>query len=72
MHAVRYSFLNKVNDCGLHQTNDLPTKSDAILDIFLTNRPGLVTKTTIIPGLGDYGIVLTDSCIKAAKHRLHT
>ena len=39
------------------------------MGIFLTNRPSLVTKTTIIPGLGDHDIVLTDSCIKAAKLR---
>ena len=51
---ISNSFLNKVNDIGLRQINDQPTRGDGILDIFLTNRPNLVTRNSTIPGLGDH------------------
>lgn len=54
---------------GLHQINHTPTCGEAILDVLLTNKPGLVTKTTTIPGLGDHDIVLIDSLLKARKTR---
>ena len=67
LQRISNSFLDKVNDCGLHQTNEQLTRGDAVPDIFLTNRPSLVTKTTITPGLGN--VVLTGSHFKAAKLR---
>ena len=66
---ISNSFLNKVNDLGLHQINDQSTRGDAILGIYLINRPNLVTRNSTIPGLGDHAIMLIDSRMKAAKRR---
>ena len=60
-------FLDKVSDMGLSQMNLTPTRGNNILDIFLTNRPCLVSRCTTIPPLSDHDIVLTDSKIKAAR-----
>ena len=60
-------FLDKLNDMGLSQMNLTPTRENNILDIFLTNRPSLVSRCTTIPPLSDHDIVLTDSKIKAAR-----
>lgn len=41
-------------DLGLHQTVTEPTRQDNILDLFFTNRPSLIEKSTLIPGLSDH------------------
>ena len=48
---ISSSFLNEVDDLRLHQTNEQPTRGDAILDIFLPDLPSLFTKTIITRGL---------------------
>ena len=40
-----------------------PTRLENTLDIFITNRPTLVSKCKSIPGLSDHNIVLTDTNI---------
>ncbi|KAL8593065.1 hypothetical protein ACOMHN_017991 [Nucella lapillus] len=66
---VNRDFLDKINDMGLVQTNDKPTRGENILDIFCSNRPDLVTRSTTLPGLSDHDILLTDSRLKAAKKK---
>ena len=39
---------------GFTQLVDIPTRQNNILDIFATNRPSLVTKCGIIPGISDH------------------
>ena len=65
--AVNQAFIDKITDVGLYQANDKPTRGDNILDLFLTNRPNLLTRCTTIPALGDHDIVLTDSKTKATR-----
>ena len=65
LRTVNRLFLDKINDIGLHQANHEPTRGEAILDMFLTNRPSLITKITVIPRLDDHDINLTDSRLKA-------
>ena len=60
-------FLDKFSDMGLQQTNGEPTRGDAILDVFLTNRPNLVSRSTVVPGLSDHDILLVDSNIRAMR-----
>ena len=60
-------FLDKFSDMGLQQTNGEPTRGDAILDVFLTNRPNLVSRSTVVPGLSDHDILLVDSNIRATR-----
>ena len=49
------------------QMNQEPTRESAILDLFLINKPGLVKSCTVIPGLSDHDIVLTDCNVRAVS-----
>ena len=53
----------------LSQMNIEPTRESTILDLFITNKPGLLKACTVIPGLSDHEIVLADCDIKAASVR---
>ena len=47
--------------------NQEPTHESTILDLFLTNKPGLVKSCTVIPGLSDHDIDLTDCNVRAVS-----
>ena len=55
-------FVNVVNDICAEQVT-FPTCLENTLDIFITNRPTLVSRCTSIFGLSDHDIVLTDTNI---------
>ena len=65
--TMNNKFLDTVQDLALTQTNEIPTRGNNILDLFFTNRPNLITKSTTIPGLSDHDIILTDNKLKANK-----
>ena len=58
-------FIDTLLDHSLSQLVDSPTRKDNILDIFATNRPSLVTKCAVIPGISDHEAVLIVSDIAA-------
>ena len=49
---------------GFSQLVDTPTRQNNILDIFATNRPSLVTKCGIIPGISDHESVYVEAQLK--------
>ena len=51
----------------LTQMNQEPTRESAILDLFLTNKPGLVKSCAVKPGLSDHDNVLTDCNVRAVS-----
>ena len=51
----------------LTQMNQEPSRESTILDLFLNNKPGLVKSCTVIPGLSDHDIVLTDCNVRAVS-----
>ena len=53
----------------LSQMNLETTRETSIVDLFITNKPGLVKSCTVIPGLSDHEIVLTDYDIRAVSVR---
>ena len=53
----------------LSQLNTESTRESAILDLFITNKPGLVKACTVIPGLSDHEVFLADCDIRAASAR---
>ena len=65
--SMNSSYLETINNLGLVQTNHTPTRNGAILDIFLTNRPSLTTRTTTLPALSDHDVVMSDFTIQPAK-----
>jgi len=57
-------FLTFIEDYGLTQMVDFPTRRQNILDIFVTNRPSLVTTCKPIPGISDHEAVLITSLLR--------
>ena len=50
---------------GLTQLQKTPTRDGAILDLYATNKPGLVKSIKTIPGISDHDILVIDSDIRA-------
>ena len=59
--------LDTLDQFFLTQMNLEPTQESAILDLFLTNKLGLVKSCTVIPGLSDHDIILTDCDVRAVS-----
>ena len=57
------------SELGLHQVIDTPTREDNILDLFFTNRPTLVKRSTVIPGISDHHAVYIDSHITMTRKK---
>ena len=57
------AFINVVQDISAEQVVTFPTRLENTQDLFITNRPTLISKCTAIPGLSDHDIVLTDANI---------
>lgn len=60
-------FINMINQIGIEQIVDFPTRKDNILDLFCTNQPALITKIKTIPGISDHDIVLVDAICKPKR-----
>ena len=55
------TFFNFIEDCGLTQTVNFPTRYANTLDIILTNRPSLVLCCKPLSGISDHDIVYVKS-----------
>ena len=42
---------------------DSPTRGNSILDLFATNRPGLIHKVKVTPGLSDHEAITIESSL---------
>ena len=59
--SINSRLLDLLSDHGLSQIVDFPTRGQNILDIFLTNRPSMITSCTPIPGISDHEAILIHS-----------
>ena len=66
---VNEAFLTLQSDLRLHQTIDTPTRENNILDLFFTNRPSRVNRSTVIPGISDHHAVYIDSRITMTRQK---
>ena len=66
--------LDTFNTFGLIQMVDSPTRGNNILDIFATNRPGLIQKVEVTPGLSDHEVIkiVSSLAITVIKSRPRT
>jgi hypothetical protein len=64
---LNQTVLDTINDLGLEQTVDFPTRGQNILDTFFTNRPSLINLCKPVPGIGDHTIVFTKSVQKTCQ-----
>ena len=46
-----------IDTFGFTQMVDSPTRGNNILDLFATNRPGLIQKVEVTPGLSDHEVI---------------
>ena len=67
--AVNNAFISTFTDCGLQQMVDFPTRRDAILDLFFTNRLSLINKIRPFPGVSDHEALFIDTNIEAKHQR---
>ena len=65
--AINTAFLSAFQELGLSQIVDFPTRLHNTLDLFLTNRPSMISKCTAIPGVSDHEMILTISDIQAKR-----
>ena len=62
-----------MQEYGFSQTVNFPTRKNNILDIFITNRPSLITFCSTISGISDHEAVCIKSAIQATiQHSNHS
>ncbi|MCG8033367.1 MAG: hypothetical protein JAZ03_14475, partial [Candidatus Thiodiazotropha taylori] len=66
---VNESFLTLESDLSLNQIIDSPTRGDNILDLFSTNRPSIVNRSSVIPGISDHHAINVDSHITTTRQK---
>jgi hypothetical protein len=67
--AINNCFLTPFHDFRLSQIVNFPTRLDNTLDLFLTNRPSLVSKCSPLPGVSDHEMVLSISDVRAKRQK---
>ena len=67
--AVDEKLLDTLNEHHLTQVQRQPTRQDRVLDLFCTNKPGLVKANDTIPGLSDHDTVLCDMNVKPTVNK---
>ena len=65
--AINTAFLSAFQELGLAQIVDFPTRLHNTLDLFLTNRPSMISNCTPLPGVSDHEIILTISDVQAKR-----
>ena len=63
--AICECLIDFMQEYGFSQTVSFPTRKNNILDIFITNRPSLITFCSTIPGISDHEAVCIKSAIQA-------
>ena len=58
-----------LDDRGLEQLVTEPTRGENILDLVITTNPTRCMKTTVIPGVSDHDIVLTEYDTRPIRHK---
>ena len=67
--ALHEQFVEILDDNGLTQLVDKPTRQNNTLDLFITNNPSLIRSTEVVPGLADHDAVLIDGDISTITNK---
>ena len=65
--SINERFLQMIVTIHSEQMVLEPTRNENVLDLFVTNRPSLINRLEVIPGLSDHKAVLINSSIKAPR-----
>ena len=63
------ALIDTFNKFSLTQLQRSPTREDVVLDLFATNKPGLIRSCRDIPGISDHSAVIIDADIEAQTSR---
>jgi len=66
-HRISQLFLDMVHDTSSEQVVNFPTRGANTLDLFVTNRPSLVERCKVLPGVSDHDIVLVQAQTSATR-----
>ncbi|KAI8484554.1 hypothetical protein Bbelb_376610, partial [Branchiostoma belcheri] len=61
--------LNLMDNHGLFQTVQEPTRNGNLLDLVLVNNPNIIEKTSVVPGISDHDMVLVDVNLALKQNR---
>ncbi|KAI8491877.1 hypothetical protein Bbelb_302500 [Branchiostoma belcheri] len=61
--------LNLMDNHGLFQTVQEPTRNGNLLDLVLVNNPNIIEKTKVVPGISDHDMVLVDVNLAPKQNR---
>ena len=73
-HSLHNKFgdIRPINDNGLMQIVDAPTRLDNTLDLVTTNQPNQINRTDTLPSITDHDVVYTELDINQLRYiRLH-
>ena len=62
--------LSIFSNFSLHQLQTEPTRENSVLELFCTNKPGLVKNISLTPGISDHdGVIVVDMALKAVINK---
>ncbi|MCG8079022.1 MAG: endonuclease/exonuclease/phosphatase family protein, partial [Candidatus Thiodiazotropha taylori] len=67
--SVHNKFADILDDHGLTQLVEEPTRKDSILDLMITNHPAKVFRVEILPGIADHDAVFTELDTRPVTNR---
>ena len=69
LRELNQGYLDMLHNCGMSQMVEEPTREKNILDLFITNRPSLMKSCSVVPGLSDHHMVVTQNYITAQRRK---
>ena len=66
---LHLKFGEVLDDNGLTQIVEEPTRLDNTLDLIMTNRPNQINRTHVLPGISDHDAVFTELDIKPSRKK---
>ena len=67
--VLHQRFSDIIDDSGLVQVVEEPTRKDNTLDLFLTNRPNKVLRVDVLPGVSDHDMVFLELDMRPVKQK---
>ncbi|KAI8516831.1 hypothetical protein Bbelb_054120 [Branchiostoma belcheri] len=66
---IHRQFMDTINDLGMEQVVEKPTRGGNTLDLIVTNHPSLFQRIEIVPGLSDHDIPYVELQVTNARVR---
>jgi len=67
---LHQKFGDIINDNGLAQIVQKPTRQRNVLDLIVTNKPNQLDRVQILPGIGDHNAVFCDFDVSPSRRKL--